>query len=504
MGIRGRLALSHFILTLVVILLIGLVTLGRVRGFLLKSAATTLETQAVEVSEVLDRRAFFQQKNELPGGLGGTFLARLVSQLTAADFAVISPDGRVIAGSERLGRLSGAAFQSRVVTRALTKGLRGSETLRDPLGRLSVVAAAPVLATDGSVAGAVALVRPVGEVTRTTRDYLVLIVESLILGLLLSLGASLILARSLTRPLLALEAAASRVAGGDFGQRVPVESDDELGRVATGFNTMAERLGALQRERQELYASVSHELRTPVTSIKGFAQALEDNVGSSEDRKRHVGIILEEASRLERLVSDLFQLARLEAGQVSFDWRDVDLVSLVSGAVEKYGPQASAGGVQLVLRGPDPSETPAGRFVGEAGIRRTRGDPDRLNQVLANLLENALRFTPAAGRVTVRVGLGGQVAGDRSSALVSVGDSGPGIPEEDLARVFDRFYTVDRSRARKKGGTGLGLAIVREIVAAHGGRVWAGRSPEGGAMVSFTVPLGGGPRTGGTASNPGR
>jgi signal transduction histidine kinase len=285
---------------------------------------------------------------------------------------------------------------------------------------------------------------------------------------------------------------------------VPVESDDELGRVATGFNTMAERLGALQRERQELYASVSHELRTPVTSIKGFAQALEDNVGSSEDRKRHVGIILEEASRLERLVSDLFQLARLEAGQVSFDWRDVDLVSLVSGAVEKYGPQASAGGVQLVLRGPDPSETPAGRLVGEAGIRRTRGDPDRLNQVLANLLENALRFTPAAGRVTVRVGLGGQVAGDRSSALVSVGDSGPGIPEEDLARVFDRFYTVDRSRARKKGGTGLGLAIVREIVAAHGGRVWAGRSPEGGAMVSFTVPLGGGPRTGGAASNPGR
>jgi signal transduction histidine kinase len=477
MGIRGRLALSHFILTLVVILLIGLVTLGRFRSFLLTSAETTLSSQASEIAKVLDRRAFFERSGR-DGDWTGAGLVRLASQLTAADFAVISSKGRIIAGSERLGRLSGTSFKSEALTRTLRQGLPGSEIVRDPLGRLSVIAAAPVFASDKTVAGAVALVRPVDEVARATRSSVLLILQSLALGLGLSLLASLILAHRLTRPLGALQAAAAKVATGDFSSRVAVESDDEFGRVAVGFNAMAEQLGVLQRERQELYASVSHELRTPVTSIKGFAQALEDNVGSPDDRRRHVGIILEEASRLERLVGDLFQLARLEAGQVSFDWRDVDLATLTGGAVDKYRPRAAAGGVDLVFRG----EELFPRL-------RVRGDPDRLHQVLANLMENALRFTPTGGRITVCAGEAGGTAHQPTEAMVSVGDSGPGIADADLPRVFDRFYTVDRSRARRKGGAGLGLAIVREIVSAHRGRVWAARSPEGGALISFTIPL---------------
>ncbi len=491
MGIRGRLTASHFILTLVVILLIGLVTLGGLRRIILTSASKTLTAQAVQVAEVIDRRWSIFRGDRQRGsaaegvaGLGAQALAKLVSQLTAADFAILDPSGRILFSSERLGRFSGAALSSIVVDQALSEGKAGSATLRDLLGRLSVVAVAPVTGSSGEV-GAVALVRPVGEVTQTTRRYLVLIVESLLIGLALSLLASFLLARGLTRPLLALEAAATRVAAGDFGQRVPVESGDELGRVASSFNAMAERLGALRRERQELYASVSHELRTPVTSIKGFAQALDDNVGSVEDRRRHVGIIIEEASRLERLVNDLFQLARLEAGQVTFEWRAVDLAALVAGVVERYRPEADRVGVRLDLENP---KTP-GR--GRVGPLIVRGDPDRLTQVLANLLENALRFTPRGGRVGVHIARAENEADEGAgSLLVTVADTGPGIPGKDLGRVFDRFYTVDRSRARTKGGTGLGLAIVKEIIEAHGGRVWAGRAPEGGALLSFTLPLG--------------
>lgn len=479
MSIRGRLTASHFLLTLVVILIVGLVTLAGVRRLILASASRTLTSQAEQVAQVIDRRWNGQNQDKA--------LTRLVSQLTAADFAVLDPSGRILLGSERLGRFYGASFRTTVIDQALGQGQASSATLRDLLGRLSVVAAAPVTGAPGEV-GAVVLVRPVVEVTQATRRYVTLTVEALLAGLALSLVVSLFLARGLTRPLLALEAAATKVAAGDFGQRVPAGAADEFGRVARSFNAMAARLGTLQRERQELYASVSHELRTPVTSIKGFAQALVDNAGSPEDKSRHAAIILEEASRLERLVADLFQLARLEAGQVGFIWQPVDLATLVAGAAEKYRPQASAGDVRLDYDGP----TSTGRAEGAGAPLVARGDPDRLNQVLANLLENALRFTPAGGRIVVRLARTSSqpVGGARTSALISVADTGPGIPDADLGKVFDRFYTVDRSRARKTGGTGLGLAIVREIVEGHGGRVWAARAPEGGALLSLVLPLG--------------
>ncbi len=478
MSIRGRLVASHFVLALVVVLLVGLVAVGRVRTYILSAAKRTLTTQAEQIGQVIDRRSLGELR---PSGVGGAAFARLVSQLTAADFLVLDRDGRVVASSERLGRFAGSRLRTGLFAKALDENRTVSDTYRDPLGRLSVMAVVPIQGEQGSALGVVALVRPVGEVTRTTAGFLLLIGEALLLGLALSLLISLLLARSLTRPLRALEVAAATVASGDFTQRVPVEADDELGRLASAFNSMAERLGELERERRELYASVSHELRTPVTSIKGFAQALEDNVGGPEERQRHLAIIQEEASRLERLVADLFQLARLEARQVTFEWRRVDLAALVTGTVEKYRPQATAAQVSLALAS------------GAGGDLWARADPDRLNQVLGNLIENALRFTPAGGRITVGVGpdrFHGQGARrGEGFALVTVGDSGPGIPPEDLGRVFERFYTVDRSRARSKGGTGLGLAIAKELVEAHGGRIWAERGPDGGALLSFTVPL---------------
>ena len=474
MSIRERLVLSHFILVLLVVFLIGVLSLGLVRNFVLRSTTATLVEQAEQISGVLDARAsVFEQR---AAGLALRPLVRLVSQLTAADLLFLGPDGRVLIGSERLASLAGVLFADgqETVRRAMAEGRTLSNTFRDPLGRLSVVAVSPVQRA-GRTVGAVVLVKPVTEVTRTLTRLFLLFVLSSLAGLALSLVVSFIIARKLTRPLAALEGAAAKVAAGCFDHRVPVESDDELGRVARSFNRMARRLGEFHRERQHLYASVSHELRTPVTSIRGFAQALKDNVGGSEDRQRHLDIILEETERLERLVSDLFQLARLEAGQVTFEWRTVDLAEVARDSVRKYQPRAQAARVTMTFE-----EEEGG------GPLEVRGDPDRLDQVLSNLVENALRFTPEGGRIVVRAFReGGDEGGDN---VVSVGDSGPGIPEKDLERVFDRFYTVERSRARAKAGTGLGLAIARQIVEAHGGRIWAGRSPEGGALLSFALP----------------
>ena len=481
MGLRVRLAASHFILVLTVVIIIGLMSLGRVRNFILRSARDTLVTQAENIVEVIDRRLF--NADEPPSVRLAPSLVRLLSTLTEADFVVTSHRGRVLVSSERLRPLVGGFFLPELVERAVAEGTPLSNTFRDPLGRLSVIVVAPVPAasggfTSGAPVGALALVRPVVEVGRTTQRLVYLFLLASFAGLGLSLVVSLVLARTLTRPLRALETAAARVAAGDFEQRVKV-TDDELGRVAASFNRMAARLGELRRERQDLYANVSHELRTPVTSIKGFAQALEDNIGCPEEQRRHLTIIQEEAARLERLVSDLFQLARLEAGQVTFEWRSVDMGLLSSIAVTRAVPQAKAGGTDLCL-----GDLPA-------AVLWVRGDPDRLGQVMANLIDNALRFTPRGGRIAVRVeraesGLRGQQG---AWVMVSVRDSGPGIPDDDLERIFERFYTVERSRARRKTGTGLGLAIAREIVEAHGGEIRAERGPEGGALLVFALPL---------------
>jgi len=479
MGIRDRLVASHFTLVLVIVVLIGLVSLGLVRGFILRSAEETLRGQAVEVAGLLGPRAFFGQR--LPD-LNGTAVARFVSKLTSADFLVVDSQGEVLLGSERLMSLAGQRFRPEFIRQVLSEGRTVSTTFSDPLGRLSVVAASPVVLRGGTTAGAVILLRPVTEVARTTSRLLAFFVLASLVGLGLSLLLSLLLARTLTRPLHELRKAAARVAAGDFDQRIDVASNDELGQTAASFNAMASRLGELQRERQVLYASVSHELRTPVTSIKGFAQALKDNVGGAEERRRHLAIIQEEASRLERLVNDLFQLSRLESGQVGMETETVDLVALVRDAALRYRAEAGEAGIDFRVT---PDEAGAARG---AGLRlEVSGDRDRLKQVLSNLIENALRFTPEGGRVDVAVERSGP------QAVVRVADTGPGIPEEDLERVFDRFYTVDRSRARSKGGTGLGLAIAREIVRAHGGRIWAERRPEGGTLFAFSLPLKTGP-----------
>jgi len=487
MGIRGRLVASHFFLTFVVVLVIGVVLAGQVRVYVLRAATATLTTQATQVAEVLDKRTI-----DRVGLAGPTVFTRLVSRLTAADVLVVDADGRVVIVSERVGRLVGTVIRAEAVERTLRTGEVASQTYHDPLGRLSVIVTAPLGPVDRPE-GAVVLVRPVGEVTRATGGVVAIALGTLVLGLTLALALGFLLASRFTRPLADLEKAAARVAAGDFSQRLSVKTDDEIGRVAASFNAMAARLGELERERQELYASVSHELRTPVTSIKGFAQALEDNVGGPEERRRYLRIIQEETLRLERLVTDLFQLARLGSRQLSFDWQVLDLVPLVAAAVEKYAQQAQKAEVHLQYEGPSAGPvggSPAGSPAGTGPRLLVRADGDRLSQVMANLIENALRFTPPGGRV--RVSVSGPVEDQptgRRSALVSVADTGPGIPDKDVGRVFERFYTVERSRSRRSGGTGLGLAIAREIVEAHGGRIWASRAPEGGALFSFTVPL---------------
>lgn len=227
----------------------------------------------------------------------------------------------------------------------------------------------------------------------------------------------------------------------------------------------------LERLRAEFIANVSHELRTPVTAIKGFAETLLEGALEEPDaRRRFVAFIDREAQRLGRMVQELLELVRFEEKQVSLVRREVDLTDLVVQTVERARPEAAKLGLRL---GTSVPPRPLYAFL----------DADRIEQVIANLLDNAFKFTPPGGQVTVGV----EQAGD-GSYILSVADTGQGMPAEEVGLIFERFYRVDKGRSRAKGGTGLGLAIVKQIVEAHGGRAWATSAPGAGATFFVTIP----------------
>ncbi len=311
----------------------------------------------------------------------------------------------------------------------------------------------------GVTVGAVVLASPVREVQAAALFPQKVFFESWMFGIALSLLLGLVLAGGITRPLRAMAQAAEGISRGDFRHRVPPGPRDEIGLLAAAFNRMAGRLERVLAARRDLLAAVSHELRTPLTSIQGFVQALRDGVVDEEAVERTYGIIDEEIARLRRLIEDLFELAKLEAGQVTLRLLPCAAAELVESAAERGRALIGRDGPVIALD-----------VAGDAGV--LRADPDRIFQVLSNLVQNALRFTPAQGRITLRARgwePGAPAGGER--VRFEVEDTGVGIAPEDVEHIFERFYTVDRSRSRPNAGTGLGLAIAREIVRAHGGTI---------------------------------
>jgi signal transduction histidine kinase len=274
--------------------------------------------------------------------------------------------------------------------------------------------------------------------------------------------------KRLTRPIRQAEEATRRITAGDLSARVPVPAhhgEDEVGSLINSINTMAEVLERSKGVERQFLLSVSHDLRTPLTSIRGYAEAIAD--GALPDTAEGGTVILSEARRLERLVGDLLDLAKLESRSFSLTQEPVDLVTVAEGTVDGFRPEATEAGMMLVARG-DASAV-------------VNGDPDRLAQVAANLVQNALKFARARIEVTVETANGW--------ARLSVSDDGPGIASEDLPHVFERLYASRHQPEHKEVGSGLGLAIVRELVTAMGGTVQATGADTGGACLSVVLPL---------------
>jgi signal transduction histidine kinase len=295
----------------------------------------------------------------------------------------------------------------------------------------------------------------------------VLLIYSSLGATLVALLLGILISRTLTRPIRELTAATHAISEGNFDQQVPVRSKDEMGELARAFNRMSTELARSIHTRRQMTADIAHELRTPLSLILGHAEAVHDGV--LPPTRENFEIVREEAERLEHLVDDLRTLSLADAGELKLNPQTFSVSKLMQDLSAHYQFQTQQKNIDLQLD-LDPT------------LPDLTADPARITQVLTNILDNALRHTPAGGRVILSARLTSE------GIELSVRDTGPGLASEDLDRIFDRFYRADAARHRADGGSGLGLAIARSIVQAHGGGIRAESQLGDGLKVIITLP----------------
>jgi signal transduction histidine kinase len=349
----------------------------------------------------------------------------------------------------------------------------------------------------GQIVGKMIFEVPLGALTAAERAFLLGIYISIAVGsalawLIALIVGSLITGR-VTRPLRAFKDAAGRLAGGARHEPLPIPPDAELAELATAFNGMAAELERQQQLRRQLVADIAHELRTPLSVLRVQLESLED--GIEQPTPTMLASLSEEVGLLTRLVDDLRLLSLADADQLSLSIANVDAVAAAERVVRIAAGRARQQGVDLRAELPPSAK-------GNAPLN-VLADPQRLAQILGNLVENALRYTPLGGTILVRVrGMGDEGWGleDQPSPPIpyplspipcvdfEVADTGPGIPPDELPQIFERFYRTDKARARETGGSGLGLAIVQRLVEIQGGRIWASSAVGRGATFHVALP----------------
>ncbi len=359
-------------------------------------------------------------------------------------------------------------FRGEVLTRTFFHPYYGEDMM---------IVAVPVINAAGTASGAVILNAPVqGFNSFLTRVYLAIGLTGL-LALALTLFIVRRLSRGIVKPLRAMEETAASMAEGCYDKRVEVTSRDEVGQLGESLNTLAQALSGFvarteqtEKLRRDFVANVSHELRTPLTVIRGYTEALRDGtVTEPEQEERFTRLIVGETERLERLISDLLDLSRLQAEQYSMEVEPIPLDEIIDSVVGMLRVKAKEKGVTL-------------QWEHDGKIPPIRGNGDRLIQLMLILLDNAVKYTPDGGAISIDLK---QVDGH---AVVNVSDTGVGIPSEDLPFIWERFYKVDKAHTRDNHGTGLGLAIAREIIDRHGAKVAVSSGEGQGTTFVLTFP----------------
>ncbi|MNO30707.1 Alkaline phosphatase synthesis sensor protein PhoR [compost metagenome] len=393
--------------------------------------------------------------------------------LKLADFSdvnifYVDAQGKIVAQSGE-NAVTDSSFVRQEDVRTMFSGQMVAFEYEDADGSRYFVAGQPIRskmsATINSAIYVLSSTKPMEKSISAVRQLLIL---SGIGAFLLAVGITWVAAQIFSRPLLQMQKATRKIAAGHLETRLHITSNDELGALAEAINNLAKDLQRYQDNRQQFFANISHELRTPITYLEGYTRVVRDRLYETEEEKeRYLNIIHQEAGRLQHMVNDLFELAKMEEGKISLSMEWIDLTEITVSAVRKIQLKVNEKGLQLHTHLED-------------NIPLIYGDGLRMEQVILNLLENAVRYTEA-GEVKVNL------TKDSSFVYLSVEDTGIGIPQEELPYVFDRFYRVEKSRSRQYGGTGLGLPIAKKFLELHGGELKA--VSQVGVGTSFVMKL---------------
>jgi signal transduction histidine kinase len=498
-SIRLRLTLSHLAVIAVAMGLSGFLLLSLLQGYFLQAMEGSLLAQARITAQALipgatadgpsgdvaasafntvQQRASnitLQTQNVAPAtdSLGTANLSyltdaslQLSSQLETR-IRILDAGGTLLVDS--FGEAAGASLAADPLVAEALAGRYAART--EQAGRQPTMSVALPIRVEGQLAGVVYLSQPLQDALAVIHDLWARWLLSTVAAILLAGAVGLILSQAIARPLQQLTAAAGDVARGQLNREVADAGRDELGRLSRAFNEMTRRLRAARQMQVDFVANVSHELRTPLTAIKGTVETLRDGAVDDPDvRDRFLETVEGETDRLIRLVNDLLLLSRADSEALNLQTAAVDVPTLARFTIARLAPQADAKGVSL-------------RAEASPALFLALADADRIEQVLLNLLDNAIKYSRPGG--TVKVGVDNQPDG---MVRVQIKDEGIGIPPQDLGRIGERFYRSDRARSRAEGGTGLGLAIAQALVEAHGGRLWIESAVGQGTLVTFTLP----------------
>ncbi|HHV97488.1 MAG TPA: cell wall metabolism sensor histidine kinase WalK [Clostridiaceae bacterium] len=322
---------------------------------------------------------------------------------------------------------------------------------------------------DEQVVAAIYLITPISEVHKTRSTVYRFFLISIIVSILVSTSLVYFFSRKITKPLKEIRDAAKVISEGEFDKRLNINSKDEIGELAKSFNQMAADLERLEEMRRGFIANVSHELRTPMTSIKGFIEGILDDVIPQEKHKEYLEIVRNEIARLNRLVNDLLDLAKMESGELQLVYTNFNINELIRRCIIKLESIITEKGLEVIANFDEDTLVTA--------------DIDAIERVLINLIHNAVKFTPSGGIIGVNT----EIDNNNDKVIISIADTGIGISKEDLDRIWERFYKVDKSRSLDTLGTGLGLSIVKNIVMEHGEKIWVESEVGKGTTFYFTL-----------------
>jgi two-component system OmpR family sensor kinase len=471
-SIRTRLLAAFLAVALTAAAGLSVYFLKELEGFALRKLEERLHTEALLVAEVVseaymsDGRLSSAETAELSAALqdAGPDIFSRVRILDAEGIALVDS-----AGDDGLG----IGYEKLAEVGAALEGDYGAATRVTGDNRVGLYIAEPIL-RGNAVVGVSYASSTTFSIIALLQTYRMRLLIVMLLFVAVTLALTEILSRWLSAPLQELSQGAQAFAAGDHAVRVTPMGSRETRAVAEAFNAMGDEVESVVRELKEeerrktrFVSDVSHELRTPLTAIRGAAETLLDGDVPPDDERRFLETMVRESDRLARLANDLLTLQRIEGGTGELPLRRVRLRVIAERAAEGLRALTDERGVSVVIEGEAPT---------------VLGDSDRLQQVIANLLDNATRMTPSGGIVHV------VLAADEDSAILTVADQGPGIPEDALPHLFDRFYRAQASRDRSTGGAGLGLAIVQAIAQAHAGGITATNRPEGGSAFTLRLP----------------